>query len=162
MTFIAMNRFRVALGKEAEFEEVWRGRQSDLPPRPASWFSISCAARATRPRPCSPRIPSGRRAGISRTGPGRKPFAAPIPARRKRRSLSGAAAVRGLRGGLRNPQGRLTKSDSRCCDNNSPSRNFYKTRLFPADYSPFWPRILWPDFRYMYSPRRSGTEPDMG
>ena len=31
MTFIAMNRFRVALGREAEFEEIWRNRQSDLP-----------------------------------------------------------------------------------------------------------------------------------
>ena len=34
MTFIAMNRFRVALGREADFEEVWRGRQSDLPSMP--------------------------------------------------------------------------------------------------------------------------------
>ena len=34
MTFIAMNRFRVALGKEAEFEEIWRSRQSDLPATP--------------------------------------------------------------------------------------------------------------------------------
>jgi heme-degrading monooxygenase HmoA len=34
MTFIAMNRFRVALGREAEFEEVWRNRQSDLPSMP--------------------------------------------------------------------------------------------------------------------------------
>ena len=34
MTFIAMNRFRVALGREADFEEVWRNRQSDLPSTP--------------------------------------------------------------------------------------------------------------------------------
>jgi heme-degrading monooxygenase HmoA len=34
MTFIAMNRFRVALGREAEFEDVWRNRQSDLPSVP--------------------------------------------------------------------------------------------------------------------------------
>jgi heme-degrading monooxygenase HmoA len=34
MTFIAMNRFRVARGREAEFEEVWRSRQSDLPSMP--------------------------------------------------------------------------------------------------------------------------------
>jgi heme-degrading monooxygenase HmoA len=34
MTFIAINRFRVVLGREAEFEEVWRNRQSDLPAAP--------------------------------------------------------------------------------------------------------------------------------
>lgn len=34
MTFIAMNRFRVALGREADFEEIWRGRDSDLPSMP--------------------------------------------------------------------------------------------------------------------------------
>lgn len=32
--FIAMNRFRVALGREAEFEEMWRNRESHLPKRP--------------------------------------------------------------------------------------------------------------------------------
>lgn len=34
MTYIAMNRFRVAPGREEEFEEVWRsreGRLKDLP-----------------------------------------------------------------------------------------------------------------------------------
>jgi heme-degrading monooxygenase HmoA len=34
MTYIAMNRFRVALGREEEFETVWRNRQSDLPSMP--------------------------------------------------------------------------------------------------------------------------------
>jgi heme-degrading monooxygenase HmoA len=34
MTFIAMNRFRVARGKEEEFETIWRDRQSDLPAMP--------------------------------------------------------------------------------------------------------------------------------
>jgi heme-degrading monooxygenase HmoA len=34
MTFIAMNRFRVALGREEEFETIWRNRQSDLPSMP--------------------------------------------------------------------------------------------------------------------------------
>ncbi len=34
MTFIAMNRFRVALGREADFETVWRNRESDLPTTP--------------------------------------------------------------------------------------------------------------------------------
>ncbi len=28
--FIAMNRFRIALGREAEFEDIWRGRDSQL------------------------------------------------------------------------------------------------------------------------------------
>jgi heme-degrading monooxygenase HmoA len=28
--FIAMNRFRVVSGKESDFEEIWRGRQSYL------------------------------------------------------------------------------------------------------------------------------------
>lgn len=28
--FIAMNRFRIALGREAEFEEIWRNRDSHL------------------------------------------------------------------------------------------------------------------------------------
>jgi heme-degrading monooxygenase HmoA len=28
--FVAMNRFKVAAGKEAEFEQIWRGRQSHL------------------------------------------------------------------------------------------------------------------------------------
>lgn len=31
MTFIAMNRFRIAPGREAEFEEIWRSRESHLP-----------------------------------------------------------------------------------------------------------------------------------
>jgi heme-degrading monooxygenase HmoA len=34
MTFIAMNRFRVARGKEGDFETIWRDRQSDLPAVP--------------------------------------------------------------------------------------------------------------------------------
>jgi len=28
--FIAMNRFRIALGRETEFEEIWRNRESHL------------------------------------------------------------------------------------------------------------------------------------
>jgi heme-degrading monooxygenase HmoA len=28
--YIAMNRFRIALGREAEFESIWRGRDSQL------------------------------------------------------------------------------------------------------------------------------------
>ncbi|MEM1371159.1 MAG: antibiotic biosynthesis monooxygenase, partial [Pseudomonadota bacterium] len=28
--FVAMNRFKVALGKESAFEQVWRGRDSHL------------------------------------------------------------------------------------------------------------------------------------
>ncbi|MGE4279724.1 MAG: antibiotic biosynthesis monooxygenase [Magnetospirillum sp.] len=31
MTFIAMNRFRIAKGREAEFEEIWATRESNLP-----------------------------------------------------------------------------------------------------------------------------------
>jgi heme-degrading monooxygenase HmoA len=34
MTFIAMNRFRIALGREAEFEQIWRERESNLPGQP--------------------------------------------------------------------------------------------------------------------------------
>ncbi len=30
MTFIAMNRFRIALGREGEFETIWRERESNL------------------------------------------------------------------------------------------------------------------------------------
>lgn len=30
MTFIAMNRFRIAVGREAEFEQIWRDRDSHL------------------------------------------------------------------------------------------------------------------------------------
>lgn len=30
MSFIAMNRFKVAKGREAEFEEVWRAREGRL------------------------------------------------------------------------------------------------------------------------------------
>jgi heme-degrading monooxygenase HmoA len=32
--FIAMNRFRVAVGREEEFEAIWRGRESNLPGLP--------------------------------------------------------------------------------------------------------------------------------
>ena len=32
--FIAMNRFRVARGREAEFETLWRGRQSHIASEP--------------------------------------------------------------------------------------------------------------------------------
>nr|MCS5618895.1 antibiotic biosynthesis monooxygenase [Myxococcota bacterium] len=32
--FIAMNRFRIALGREADFEEVWRSRESHLDEMP--------------------------------------------------------------------------------------------------------------------------------
>jgi len=28
--FIAMNRFRIAVGRESEFEEIWRNRESNL------------------------------------------------------------------------------------------------------------------------------------
>ncbi len=31
MTFIAMNRFRIALGREGEFEQIWRDRETNLP-----------------------------------------------------------------------------------------------------------------------------------
>ena len=31
--FVAMNRFKVVKGKEAEFEAVWRGRDSRRGPR---------------------------------------------------------------------------------------------------------------------------------
>jgi heme-degrading monooxygenase HmoA len=31
MSFIAMNRFRIALGREEEFEQIWRERESNLP-----------------------------------------------------------------------------------------------------------------------------------
>ncbi len=34
MTFIAMNRFRIALGKEQEFEQIWRERETNLPGMP--------------------------------------------------------------------------------------------------------------------------------
>jgi heme-degrading monooxygenase HmoA len=30
MTYIAMNRFRIALGREPEFEQIWRERESNL------------------------------------------------------------------------------------------------------------------------------------
>jgi heme-degrading monooxygenase HmoA len=32
--YIAMNRFRVALGREHEFEDMWAKRESHLPKRP--------------------------------------------------------------------------------------------------------------------------------
>lgn len=32
--FVAMNRFRIAPGREADFEAVWRGRESHLPATP--------------------------------------------------------------------------------------------------------------------------------
>lgn len=32
--FIAMNRFRIARGREAEFEQIWRERESHLPGLP--------------------------------------------------------------------------------------------------------------------------------
>ncbi len=31
MAFIAMNRFRIAVGREAEFEQIWRERETNLP-----------------------------------------------------------------------------------------------------------------------------------
>lgn len=34
MSFIAMNRFRIALGREAEFEQIWRERETNLPGMP--------------------------------------------------------------------------------------------------------------------------------
>ncbi len=34
MKFIAMNRFRIALGREEEFEQVWRERETSLPEVP--------------------------------------------------------------------------------------------------------------------------------
>ena len=34
MPFIAMNRFRVAIGREQEFEEIWRQRETNLPSTP--------------------------------------------------------------------------------------------------------------------------------
>ena len=32
--FIAMNRFKIALGREHEFVEIWKGRDSQLPSMP--------------------------------------------------------------------------------------------------------------------------------
>lgn len=32
--FIAMNRFRIALGREEEFEQIWRDRDTHLPDMP--------------------------------------------------------------------------------------------------------------------------------
>jgi heme-degrading monooxygenase HmoA len=32
--FIAMNRFRIALGREAEFEQIWKERETNLPDVP--------------------------------------------------------------------------------------------------------------------------------
>lgn len=32
--YIAMNRFKVAIGSEADFETIWRGRDSSLPQVP--------------------------------------------------------------------------------------------------------------------------------
>ena len=29
-TFIAMNRFKIAIGREGDFEEIWRNRESHL------------------------------------------------------------------------------------------------------------------------------------
>ena len=29
-TFIAMNRFKIAIGREADFEEIWRTRETHL------------------------------------------------------------------------------------------------------------------------------------
>jgi heme-degrading monooxygenase HmoA len=34
MTYIAMNRFRIAPGREDEFERIWRERETNLPGMP--------------------------------------------------------------------------------------------------------------------------------
>ena len=47
MTFIAMNRFRVALGRRRNSKRSGATARAICPPRRALWFSICCAARAT-------------------------------------------------------------------------------------------------------------------
>ena len=58
--FIAMNRFKVLPGAEAEFEQLWLNRDSFLGGRPrASSSSTCCAARRRKATCCTPRTRSG-------------------------------------------------------------------------------------------------------
>ena len=100
MTFIAMNRFRVALGREAEFEEVWRNRQSDLPAMPG--FVVFHLLRGPSDDQATLFVSHTvweTRGHFEDWAYVRRPSAAPIPARRRlHRALSRAATVRRLRG----------------------------------------------------------------
>ncbi len=100
--FIAMNRFRVALGSEADFEQVWLNRDVHLRHGArASRTSTCCAGRRTRTTCCMPRTRCGRPRRRSRTWTRSEAFrdAHRNAGQAGTRALyHRSAAVRGLRG----------------------------------------------------------------
>jgi hypothetical protein len=70
--FIAMNRFRVAKGSEAAFEQVWMSRDSHLDKVPGLWsFTFSRAPRL-RITPSMPLTRCGKAGLCSRHGPNQR------------------------------------------------------------------------------------------
>ena len=105
--FIAMNRFRIALGREAEFEEIWRNRDSHLDEMGAFRSSTCFGVPATRSAPSTHPTRSGTIGNRSKTGPSRRTFAPHTRARVRRP---------GFISGIRNSKG------SKRCSNRDLSR----------------------------------------
>jgi hypothetical protein len=82
--FVAMNRFQLVPGKEADFEAIWAGRDSHLAGGPASSRSTCLEVRATIAQRFMQRTPCGNRARHSKTGPAPKRFAPPTPEQARR------------------------------------------------------------------------------
>ena len=79
--FIAMNRFRIVKGKEAEFERIWAERDSHLDGVPGfEGFNLLRGAEADDHTLYASHS-VWRASAISRTGPNPKPSARPTPAR---------------------------------------------------------------------------------
>ncbi|ENR00393.1 hypothetical protein H721_02628 [Brucella ovis IntaBari-2006-46-332] len=75
--FIAMNRFKVRIGSETDFETVWKNRDSQLSDCRVSRVSIFCVVQPTKMRAIRSMHPtqSGAARRISLAGPGPNSFA---------------------------------------------------------------------------------------
>ena len=70
--YIAMNRFRVAKGSEADFEALWLGRDSHLGGVPGFVEFHLLKGPSARTTCSTPRTRSGAPSRISRPGPARR------------------------------------------------------------------------------------------
>ena len=77
--FIAMNRFKIVPGKESEFEQIWKTRNTYLS-RCARLYPLQLIEGAGTGGPCALCFPYPLGLGecVCRTGLSRKPFAKPM------------------------------------------------------------------------------------
>jgi len=96
--YIAMNRFRIALGRKRTSRICGGAASPTSMAPPASVPSTSCVGRRPRSAPSSHPTPPGRRRRPSRPGPAPTPSGAPTPTRRLPPApTSGTRSSRGSR-----------------------------------------------------------------